>query len=178
MNLLLDLNKYSEEFGMDDMAFLMMSRKLAAGVYQTEYQRNLFLYHLLKLKHYDVILGFSKNQTTVYGQLGFKVFNVIDVQIENKTFTDLSFSQKRNPQTEEIFEEQEKVARAILINESRPPLFNARSKKYKLYFEFEQFPYYFTGKLNESLVAYYNELPDIMFSDIYLNYQVSETVKS
>jgi hypothetical protein len=178
VNLLLDLNRYSEEFGMDDMAFLMMSRKLAAGVYQTEYQRNVFLYHLLKLKHYDVILGFSESQTTVYGQLGFKVFNVIDVQIGNKTFTDLSFSQKRNPQTEEIFEEQEVVARAILINENRPPLFNATSKKYKLYFEFEQFPYYFTGKLNESLVSYYNDLPDIMFSDIYLNYQVSESVKT
>jgi hypothetical protein len=44
VNLLLDLNRYSEEFGMDDVAFLMMSRKLAAEVYQTEYQRNVFFF--------------------------------------------------------------------------------------------------------------------------------------
>jgi hypothetical protein len=178
VNLLLDLNRYSEEFAMDDMGFLMMSRKLAAEVYQTEYQRNVFLYHLLKLKQYDVILGFSNNQTTVYGQLGFIVFNVIDVQLGNKTFTDLSFSQKRNPQTEEIFEDQIKVGRAILINENRPPLFNATSKEYKFYFEFEGFIYFFNGILNESIVKYYNDLPDIVFSNIYLNYSFSQLAKN
>ena len=177
IDLLDDLNRYSEEFLMDDMAFMLMSRKLALEVYKNEYQASVFLYHILKLKHYDVILGYSNQQTTVYGQLGFKVFNAIEVNLGNKTYTDLAFAQKRNPITEEIFEVPVSMGRAILINENRPPLFNATSKKYKLYFEFEQFPYYFTGKLNESLVAYYNELPDIMFSDIYLNYQVSESVK-
>ncbi|MFY8022391.1 MAG: hypothetical protein ACOVP1_14390 [Bacteroidia bacterium] len=177
-DLLDDLNQYSEEFLMDDMAFLMMSKKLAHSVYENENQANVFLYHILKLKNYDVILGYSNCQTTVYGQLGFKVFNAIEVNLAFKTYTDLTFSQKKNPLTEEIFEKPASLGRAILINENRPPQFNAKSKKYKLYFEFEQFPYYFTGKLNESLVAYYNDLPDIMFSDIYLNYQVSESVKS
>ncbi len=166
------MDAVSQKFGMDDMAYLLFANKVAQKIYPDFYEQSLFKYQLLKQKGYRVILGYSVDFLTVYANLDFKVHNVAFVEHAGFTYTDLSFAQQLETCQEQLFEVP-KNGRAVTMNETRPPFFEALSKPYSVHFEYEGMSYHFQGLLNQSLVQYYRELPAIEFGQVYLNYQMS-----
>jgi hypothetical protein len=171
-----ELDEQASTYGMDDMAYLLLVKKVSERYYGQTVEAKLFQYVVLKQKGYRTILGFSEDQLTTYAHLDFKVHNVLFVTHQGLTFTDVSFTKNSEPCIESLFEPS-KGGRAITMNEKRPPFFNALESKYQIYFEFEGMIYQFQGKLNQSLVAYYQELPDVEFGQVYLNYQFSDLAK-
>lgn len=175
-HLLLQLDSISVCFGLDDIAYLLFLEKVAKSVYFDFFEYNVFKYTLLKQKGYRTMLGYSTDYITVYGQLDFKVHNVAFVEYNHLVYTDVSFKQNLEQCNEQLFEAPIS-GRAITMNESHPPFFNAESSTYKIHFEYEGMNYHFQGSLNKSLLAYYKELPAIEFGQVYLNYQLSEQAK-
>ncbi|MCF8253525.1 MAG: hypothetical protein K9H61_13000 [Bacteroidia bacterium] len=167
---------YSAQFGMDDMAYLLLTKKLSLVLGTNLNSSKLLQYKLLKAKGYNLILGYSENQLTDYAYLGFNVLNCTYVSHQGLTYTDISFDQKLEPCNEELFESA-KGGRAILINDKRAPFYDAKRSSYSYYFEFDGKVYFFNGTLNQSLAEYYRELPDIEFGSIYQNYQLSDIAK-
>ncbi len=176
-DLLAQMDNYSAEFGMDDMAYLLFTQKVCKSIFGSNQTAKLLEYTLLKRKGYNILLGYSPEEVTVYGYLDFKVLNTTFINYQGLVYTDLSFAQNMETCEEQLLE---KISggRAILINETRPPFYNALEKKYKLHFNFDNNTYFYNGVLNQSLAAYYQELPDIEFGPIYLNYQLSDKAKS
>jgi hypothetical protein len=168
---------YSAQFGMDDMAYLLVTEKLSLILGSDLTSAKLLQYKLLKTKGYNLILGYSDYQLTDYANLGFNVLNCTYVTHKGLVYTDISFDQKLEPCKEELFEPAN-GGRAILINEKRPPFFEAKKANYSYHLEFEGKLYFFNGTLNQSIAEYYRELPDIEFGSIYQNYQLSEVSKS
>lgn len=175
-HLLMQLDSISVCFGLDDIAYLLFLEKVSKSVYSDFFESNVFKYTLLKQKGYRTMLGYSTDYITVYGQLDFKVHNVAFVEYNHLVYTDVSFKQNLEPCHEQLFEAPI-AGRAITMNESRPPFFNAESSTYKIHFEYEGMNYHFQGNLNKSLLAYYKELPAIEFGQVYLNYQLSKQAK-
>jgi hypothetical protein len=171
-DLLTQMDAVSQKFGMDDMAYLLFAQKVSQKIYADFFEQNLFKYQLLKHKGYRVILGYSEDYLTVYANLDFKVHNVAFVEHAGFTYTDLSFAQHLETCEEQLFELPQN-GRAVTMNESRPPFFEALSRPYSVHFEYEGMSYHFQGLLNQSLVQYYRELPAIEFGQVYLNYQMS-----
>jgi hypothetical protein len=171
-----ELDAHATAFGMDDMAYLLLVKKVSEKYYGQTVEAKLFQYVLLKQKGYRTILGFSEDQLTTYAHLDFKVHNVLFVTHQGLIFTDVSFAKNAELCIESLLEPS-KGGRAITMNERRPPFYNALESKYQIYFEFEGMLYQFRGKLNQSLVAYYKELPDVEFGQVYLNYQLSINAK-
>jgi hypothetical protein len=174
--LLEELDVHATAFGMDDMAYLLLIKKVSEKYYGQTVEAKIFQYILLKQKGYRTILGFSEDQLTAYAHLDFKVHNVLFVTHKGLIFTDVSFAKSAEPCIEALLEPSES-GRAITMNEKRPPFYNALESKYQIYFEFEGMLYQFQGKLNQSLVAYYKEIPDVEFGQVYLNYQLSDKAK-
>lgn len=172
------MDYYSTAFGMDDMAYILFTDKICNAIYNDANKVCLFKYAILKHKGYAVLLGYTQTTLTVYGKLGFKVLNAIYVDHLKLTYTDLTFSQQVKPKAENLYEEVVNTGRAFLMNEHRAPYYNAKKTKYSFHFEFEDFDYYFKGNVNQSLVEYYRELPDVEFSEVYLNYQLSDHSKN
>ncbi|MDZ4668270.1 MAG: hypothetical protein SGJ00_10325 [bacterium] len=176
-SLVKQMDSYSAEFGMDDMAYVIFGRKLSAQLYKDPNAAKLFQYQILMEKGYNVILGVNEEQLTLFGNLGFNILNGTTVQHQGLSYDDLSFDYNLEPCIDAVYE----VAiggRAILINENRPPFFNAIRGSYDLHTEFEGAVYFFKGSLNQSLANYYHDLPDIEFGQIYLNYQISSPTYS
>jgi hypothetical protein len=174
--LLQQLDSISVNFGMDDIAYILMADKVAKLIYKDYFESLVFKYALLQEKGYRVMLGFAPDFITVYGHLDFKVHNVAFVEYEDFTYTDISFQQNLETCQETLLE-LPLEGRAITMNESRPPFFNAQTEVYKIHFEYEGMSYDFAGHLNQSLVNYYRELPAIEFGQVYLNYQLSDPAK-
>ncbi len=166
------LDQYSMNFGMDDLAYVLMTQKFCKSVYSTEENANLLQFALLKKKGYEVLFGYDSGQTTVYAILGFKILNGTYVIHRGNEYTDISFVKNLEPCEEQLLESKEQ-GRSIMMNENRPPLFYALSEPFHFYFEFEGSLHFFGGQLNKSLVEYYRDLPDIEFGQVYLNYQMS-----
>lgn len=171
-----ELDAQATIYGMDDMAYLLLIKKVSEKYYGQTIEAKLFQYALLQQKGYRTILGFSEDQLTTYSHLDFKVHNVLFVTHQGLTFTDVSFVKNAEPCIESLFEPST-GGRAITMNEKRPPFYNALESKYQVYFEFEGMLYEFHGKVNQSLVNYYRELPDVEFGQVYLNYQFSDIAK-
>jgi len=175
--LLAQMDNYSAEFGMDDMAYLLFTQKVCKSIFGSIQTAKLLEYTILKRKGYNTLLGYSSNDVTVYGYLDFNVLNNTFINYQGLVYTDLSFAQNMETCEEQLLEKIS-VGRAILINEKRPPFYNALEKKYKLHFNHDNTTYFYNGVLNQSLALYYQELPDIEFGPIYLNYQLSDKAKS
>jgi hypothetical protein len=176
-NLIIQMDNYSSEFGMDDMAYLLFTQKVGRAIFGSNQNTKIFEYTLLKRKGYKILMGYSSDEITVYGYLDFKVLNGTYVTYQGLVYTDLTFDQNLEPCQEQLLENPV-GGRAIIINENRAPFYNALEKKYNLRFDFESTTYYYKGIINQSLAAYYRELPDIEFGPIYLNYQLSDKAKN
>jgi hypothetical protein len=168
------MDEYSDEFGMDDMAYMLFSRKLSNAIYADPNVAKIFQYQLLKEKGYNVLLTQNAEMVAVYGFLDFNILNGTEIIYDGLEYTDLSFEYNLEPCEQQLFERNE-LGRAIAINENRPPFFKASKGTYDLHAEFEGMVYFFKGSLNQSLADYYHDLPDIEFGQIYLNYQLSST---
>lgn len=169
-----EFDHLSERYQMDDLAYTLVAREIAKQRYGNSISAKLFLYSLLKQKGYAIALGYSENDLTVYGQLDFPVANLIQVKIDNRFYSDLSFDQNRAFSTEQLFGGVS-AGRAITLNENRPPAFHGKPAQTSFYFEFEQFPYFFKFCYESGLTDYLRSLPDIEISSVYLNYSLSET---
>lgn len=170
-------NGYAKQLQLDDIGYLFMVQK-AAHELNKEKDANveqLFTYAILNLKGFDVLLGVGDKGITLYGNTGFDIKNIIFVNVNNKKYYDLSFNQLR-----EVGEERSvalpanQFARSIKINKLLPPALPKRMAHKTLPFEYQGNVYFFTTTFNQSLVAYYKDLPDIELSQIYLNYGLSE----
>lgn len=170
------LDSLSIHYGMDDIAYVLMADKVSKLIFKDHFEALVFKYALLQAKGYRVMLGFAPDFITVYGHLDFKVHNVAFVEYENFTYTDVSFQQNLETCQETLLE-LPMDGRAITMNETRPPFFNAQTAAYKIHFEYEGMSYDFAGHLNQSLVSYYRDLPAIEFGQVYLNYQLSDPAK-
>jgi hypothetical protein len=171
-SLIEQMDDYSDEFGMDDIAYMLFSRKLSNAIYSDPNTAKIFQYQLLKEKGYNVLLTLNSEMVVLYGFLDFKILNGTEIFYDGLEYTDLSFEYNLEP-CELQFIERNSTGRAIAINENRPPFFNATKGKYDLHAEYEGMVYFFEGTLNQSLAEYYHDLPDIEFGQIYLNYQLS-----
>jgi hypothetical protein len=176
-NIVYQLDSISVLFGMDDISYLLFVDKVSETLYDNIFKQRLFKYVLLQSKGYRVMLGYSEDNLTVYGHLDFKVHNVAFVIFDKFVFTDLSFLQNLEPCHEALLATP-KGGRAITMNDSRPPMFNAIAKQYRVHFEYEGMQYNFKGMLNQSLVSYYRELPAIEFGQVYLNYKFSDQAQN
>ncbi|GAB1448821.1 MAG: hypothetical protein L6Q78_04485 [Bacteroidia bacterium] len=172
--LLNEFDSLSEHFSMDDLAWVIVVREIAKQHYNDPIQSDLFLYLLLKKKSYESLLGYSPDGTTVYGYLDFPVANLIQVKLNNRLYSDLSFDQKKILGQEELFGKPT-AGRAITLNENKPPAFHGKPIQKSFYFEYESFPYCFKFTYESGLTSYLKSLPDIEISSVYLNYSLSET---
>lgn len=172
------MNEYAVALHMDDMAFLMMLNKVTNTLMKQESGdcKTLFKYVILQKKGLDVFIGYSEHSITLYGRTNFLIDNCLYIERGNKKYFDLSFSQKQEPHAEQLF-----VIRhpgrsvPLVMNMISPPGFNAKQQKKVLPFEYDGLVYFFTTKVNASLVEYYKDLPTINISALYLNYGLSES---
>jgi predicted transglutaminase-like cysteine proteinase len=174
--LISQMNSYATQFGMDDMAYLMMLNKVSNVLMNRESEacRTLFKYATLHKKGLDVFIGYSESSITLYGLTNCMIDNCIYIERGNKKYFDLSFSQQRLPQTEQLFVIRRSGKTVPLVmNMITPPTFNAKQDKKVRPFEYDGIVYFFTAKVNRSLVDYYRELPTIKIGTLYLNYGLS-----
>lgn len=176
--LISQMQQYAASLKMDDMAFLMMLNKVTQTVLKNESDdcRTLFKYAILQKKGFDVFIGYSESSITLYGRTNFMVDNCLFIERGTKKYFDLSFNQQRQPQTEQLFVMRHKgKALPLVMNMITPPEFDAKQTKKVMPFEYDGFVYFFTAKVNQSLVDYYKDLPTININTVYLNYGLSET---
>jgi hypothetical protein len=172
------MEQYATELKMDDMAFLTMLNKVTNTILKSESKdcKTLFKYAILQKKGFDVFIGYSENSITLYGRTNFMVDNCLFIERGTKKYFDLSFNQQQQPQVEQLFVMRHKgKALPIVMNMINPPEFNAKQTKKVMPFEYDGFVYFFTAKVNQSLVDYYKDLPTININTVYLNYGLSET---
>jgi hypothetical protein len=172
------LNEYAEELKMDDIAYLCMLNKVTNVLLPSESDdcKTLFKYVILQKKGFDVFIGFTESSITLYGRTNIMIDNCIYIERGPKKYFDLSFNQKRVPKAEQLFVIHYKgKCLPIVMNVIAPPLFNAKQNKKIFPFEHDGFMYFFTAKVNQSLVEYYKDLPSINISTVYLNYGLSKS---
>jgi hypothetical protein len=176
--LIKQMSFYSSELKMDDMAFMMMLNKVTNTLMKQESDacKTLFKYVILQKKGLDVFIGYSESAITLYGRTNFLIENCIFIERGNKKYFDLSFSQQRQPHLEQMFViHHPGKSIPIVMNMITPPEFNAKQAKKVLPFEYDGMVYFFTTRVNESLVEYYKDLPTINISSLYLNYGLSQS---
>jgi hypothetical protein len=177
-SLIKQMNKYAAEFGMDDMAFLMLLNKVSDVVMKDASIdcKTLFKYTILQKKGFDVFIGYSQNTTTLYGRTNFMVDNCLFITRGTKRYFDLSFNQQQEPHAEQMFViRHEGKSLPIVMNMIAPPAFHAKQSKKVMPFDYDGYVYFFTAKVNQSLVDYYKDLPTININTVYLNYGLSAT---
>ena len=168
-----DMDSFAATWQMDDLAFVLFTQKVARYFYADPNLAKLFQYQLLKEKGYKLLLGFNPEQLTVYGRFLYDLANVAEVSYHNVTYADLSFSQNLALCEEELVANTNGT-KNLEINQHKAPLFNALQTGYSFHTEFKGISYSFVGTLNQSLIAYYRDLPSISFGEIYLNYHLSD----
>jgi hypothetical protein len=172
------MNAYAKDLEMDDMAFLMLLNKVTEAVmkYESPDCKTIFKYAILQKKGFDVFIGYSENSVTLYGRTNFMVDNCLFISRGTKKYFDLSFNQQQQPHPEQMFViHHEGKALPIVMNMITPPAFNAKQAKKVIPFDYDGYVYFFTAKVNQSLVDYYKDLPTINISTVYLNYGLSAT---
>lgn len=170
-----DADKVADELKLDDMAYLMLVQKVAKSLSNKDANfEKVFTYAVLYTKGFDVLLGKHQTELTLYGTTGFEIKNALFVELNGKNYYDLFFESNKLPQNEELVERNEKpFAKAIQINRFYPPTLNAKSKVKTIPFDFDGHTYFFDVTINQSLVNYYHDLPDVEFGQLYLNYGLS-----
>lgn len=169
-------DEYAEQLNLDGMAYLMLVQKVSAKISKgDEAFAVLFTYAALNKKGMDVLLAANENRMTLYGSTTFNIKNVLYVVRNGKVYYDLSFDQGKEPMNEQLINLPVAAdAKPISLNKYSPPSLTANAEVKTIPFEYESTVYFFTIHLNQSLVAYYNDLPGIEISKIYLNYGLSE----
>ena len=177
INFVKEADKYAQAYHLDDLAYLMLAKKTAAVItpkHDTNFAKQ-FVYAVLQNKGLDVILGLSNNDITVYGATNFAIKNVLFVQLNNKTYYDLSFDQNKEPKQEHLADlGYTHIVSLLKLNRLTPPTIGKLKTKKTIPFEYDDYVYFFTSLINQSLVGYYHDLPDIEMSLVYLNYGLSE----
>jgi hypothetical protein len=176
-SLIHQMENYALQLKMDDMAFLLMLNKVTGYVLKNESDicKTLFKYAVLQQKGFDVFIGYSENAVTLYGRTNIMIDNCLFIERGTKKYFDLSFNQRQQPHTEQLFvmRHQGKKTVPIVMNIISPPAFNAKHTKKVMPFEYDGFVYFFTARVNQSLVEYYKDLPTININTVYLNYGLS-----
>ncbi len=175
--LITKMNAYAIQYNMDDMAYLLMAKKYINKKFvgSGDNEKSILLYGILKMKNLDVVLTYNQNELTLYGRTNYWIDNVFYIQLQNKTYFDLSFSQVKAASTQQLFIDAGTGKELpIVVNTIAPPSFQAKQKKVVIPFEYDGFTYFFTAKTNLSLAEYYRELPTLDINTIYLNYGFSE----
>jgi hypothetical protein len=175
-SLIKQMNKYASDLNMDDMAFVLLLNKVTNVLLKDGSAdcKTLFKYAILQKKGFDVFVGYSDHSVTLYGRTNFMIDNCLFIERGHKKYFDLSFNQQNQPHNEQLFVIHH-VGKSlpIVMNMITPPAFNAKQGKKVMPFEYDGFVYFFTAKVNQSLVEYYKELPTINISTVYLNYGLS-----
>ena len=169
-------DEYAEQLNLDGMAYLMLVQKVSSKISKDdETFAALFTYAVLNKKGMDVLLAANEKRMTLYGSTTFNIKNVLYVVRNGKVYYDLSFDQKKEPMNEQLVDLPAITdAKSIGLNKYSPPSLTANAEVKTIPFEYQSNVYFFTIHLNQSLVAYYNDLPGIEISKIYLNYGLSE----
>jgi hypothetical protein len=172
-----EANQYAQTFKLDDIAYLMLVKKAADIITpkNEKYFAQQFTYAVLYNRGLDVILGVSNQSITVYGSTNFAIKNVLFVQLGSKTYYDLSFDHLKEPAQEKLANIKSNLnAKNLKLNRYSPPAIGKLGKNKTIPFEYDDCVYFFTSRINQSLVEYYHDLPDIEMSLVYLNYGLSE----
>lgn len=173
------LDIYAREYRLDDMAYLMMLNKVTNTLMRSESDacKTLFKYALLHKKDFDVFLGFTEHSLTLYGRTNVMIDNCIFIERGPKKYFDLSFSQRTEPKTEQLFVlRHQSKALPLVMNMIEPPALWAHQTKKVFPFEYDGYLYFFKANVNQSLVEYYRDLPTININTVYLNYGLSSGV--
>ncbi len=170
-----EMDVFALNYRLDDLAYVLFVQKVSKSFYADPNVAKLFQYQLLKEKGYQLLLGYTAEQLTVYGHFLYDLANVAEVTYNNLSYTDLSFNQNLALCEEQLIEHSG-GSRNFEINQHKAPLFNAQKTTYCFSTDFNGKRYSFQGTLNQSLIAYYRDLPSISFGEIYLNYQLSDFV--
>lgn len=174
------LIQIKQQYAMDDMALLMLIKKVNEQVFTqaTAGFKQLLLLALLHKHQIDLLAGYSSGQITVYARTNFLIDNCLFIQRGNKMYYDLSFDQKKNTSAEVALSIPVKTqVLPLVMNMLTPPAFGANIHKQIIPFEYDGFIYYFSARINTSLTSYYRDLPTISINTVYLNYGVSQTVR-
>lgn len=172
------LDRHKTSLQMDDMAYLLLLNKTLNSLLPNESDdyKLLLKYVILQQKGFDVFVGYSPSHLTLYGRTNFMIDNCLYIERGTKKYFDLSFSQKREPEQEQLFViRHQGKALPLVMNMVNPPAFKAKTTKKVTPFEYDGFVYFFTTNVNQSLVEYYRELPTINISTVYLNYGLSQS---
>jgi hypothetical protein len=176
-SLIRQLDSLMLPFAADDMAKLLLLKKFTSVAYKNEEPRlqTLFMFSVLIEQHKDVLLGYSDHSLTLYGRANLAIDNCLFIQKGPHVYYDLSFSQAAMPVAEQEFnaKRDEKKYVPLVMNMFEPPKFNALTVTKIFPYEYDGFVYFFTTKINLSMVNYYKELPTISISSVYLNYGLS-----
>ena len=172
LQLKLEMDVFADSYQMDDLAYVLFTQKVAKHLWVDPNLCKIFQYQLLKEKGFKLLLGYNTEQLTVYGHFLYDLANVAEVTFNQLQYSDLSFNQDLALCEEQLIEFSGGV-KVIEINQHHAPNFNALQSSYNFQTEFNGISYHFEGPLNQSLIAYYRDLPSIAFGEIYLNYQLS-----
>jgi hypothetical protein len=174
------LDAYATELKMDGMAYLMMLNKVANVELpnSSEDCKTLFKYAVLRKKGYDVFVGYTSSSITLYGRTNIMIDNCLFIERGPKKYFDLSFSQQREPSAEQLLVVHHSgVVKPLVMDVIHPPAFSAKQSKRVIPYEYDGMLYFFTAKVNQSLIEYYKELPTIRINTVYLNYGLSESAQ-
>jgi hypothetical protein len=174
--LIAEMDGYALSLQMDDIAYLLMLNKVTNTILKegSDDCKTLFKYTILHKKGFDVFVGYTQSTITLYGRTNMMIDNCLFIERGNKKYFDLSFNQHADPHAEHLFVMRHQgKALPLVMNMITPPAFGAKQTKKVMPFEYDGFLYFFTSKINQSLVEYYKELPTINISNVYLNYGLS-----
>jgi len=171
-------DEYAQQLRLDDLGYLKLVQKTTAQLAkkQTSNIQELLNYTLLYYKGFNLLMGQnSSKHLTLYGQLNIKVNNTLFVTYNQTDFYDLSFKPQREVENETALPlPVVQHALPIQINKRFAPQLGNDFQVKIIPFEYDDNLYFFTAKYNTRLVAYLNDLPDIDFSMVYLNYGLSD----
>lgn len=170
-------NKYKHELRLDDLGYLQLVKKCSErlGKKTPQIFQTIFTYSVLNNNGYNLILGVGEHGLTLYGLTNFGIKNCLFVEQSGKKYYDLSFNAKAEPQAETILIRSHVAPSKIInLNKLSPPALSGEVIHKTFPFEYDGNVYFFSVTLNNHLVKYYRELPDIEFGQVYLNYGLTE----
>lgn len=170
------LTYWSNVYDLDDLGYLLLLNKLTDQLlrYNADNCKTLFKYAVLNQKGLDVFLGYTQNRITLYGRTNIMIDNCLYIERGSKKYFDLSFNQQKEPEAEALFVmHHSRNVLPLVVNTITPPKLNALVTKRTIPYEFDGMVYFLPVSVNQSLVAYYHDLPTINIGTMYLNYGLS-----
>jgi len=170
----------SEQFELDDIGKLMLVKKLSRQWlrHQSMNEQVLLEYAILRELHFDVLLSRTGERLNCFGRIDFTPRKYVYIYYNGRKYTHLNFEDAPNGLHHQILNDQEHDLRVIRAKRHQLPAVNARKTEKSLEFNWLGDTLLIPFTLNQSLIEYMYDLPDMPIGQSFVRNTLSAEVKN